>query len=105
MQKRAVNANIEDSQAWEADGLKFTEMCRQEYGGNNCVFAAGFIEGHAVETVYLRWGKDGDEGGMLMLTADELAAIVWVGQGAIWSGLYGQREVREGVGHGTKETA
>lgn len=102
--QRAVNANIEDSQIWEADGLRFTEMCRQEYAGNNCVFAAGFIKGHAIETVYLRWSKEGDEGGMLMLTADELAAIIWVGQGAIWSGLYGQREVMEGGRHGEEDT-
>ena len=90
--RKASNAAIGTSETWEADGLTFTEMCRQEYGGNNCVFAAGLITGHPIETAYLRWSKDGDEGGMLMLRADELAAIAWVAQGAIWSGLYGRLE-------------
>ena len=32
-----------------------------------------------------------DAGGMLLLTPDELAAIAWVGQGAVWSHLLEKR--------------
>lgn len=85
----AISANDTE---WEEDGLRFSEMCRQVYAGNNCVFSAGFVEGHAIDTVYLKWEKDGSEANMLLLTPDELAAIVWVGNGALWSLLYFQRE-------------
>ena len=76
---------------WDADGLHYTEMCAQEYGDNNCKFSAGAVEGHPIDTVYLAWEKDGDPGDMLLLTPDELAAISWVAQGAVWSYLLDKR--------------
>lgn len=77
--------------SWIQDGLTFTELIRQEYGANNCVFSAGFVEGHSVDTCYLAWKKDGDGGGMLLLTPDELAAVSWCASGALWSILLDQR--------------
>lgn len=82
------NASTIEDKSFEYDGLQFIEMCRQEYAGNNCAFSAGMIDGHEIEEVYLKWGKDGDEGGLLMLRADELAAIAWVANGALWGELY-----------------
>ena len=80
---------------WTEGELTFVEMCRQVYAGNNCVFSAGFVDGHEVDTVYLKWEKDGHEGGMLLLTPDELQAIAWVSSGALWSLLYFQREQKD----------
>ena len=78
------------SETWVKDGLTFTELIRQEYGENHCVFSAGTVEGHPVDTLYLRWGKDDDDGGMLLLRPDELQAIAWVATGAVWSDLMGR---------------
>ncbi len=72
---------------WEQDGLLYTELIKQTYGDNNCKFSAGSVEGHPIDTVYLAWAKDGDDGGCLLLTPDELAAISWVANGAVWSHL------------------
>lgn len=76
---------------WDADGLHFTELCAQEYGTNNCKFSTGAVDGHPVDTVYLAWGKDTDDGGMLLLTPDELAAIAYVCGGTVWSHLLAKR--------------
>lgn len=89
------NASIGQDVSWHEDGLTFIEMNRQEYAGNNCVFSAGFVEGHAIDTMYLKWQKEGDSGGMLLLTPDELQALAWVAGGALWSELYRQREIKE----------
>lgn len=71
---------------WEIDGLKFTELCRQEYSTNNCVFAAGSVEGHPVDTMYFSMEKDGEPVTFILLRPDELTAIAWVAMGAVWSG-------------------
>lgn len=76
---------------WAQDGLLYTELIEQTYGDNNCKFSAGAVEGHAIDTMYLAWSKDGDEGGCLLLTPDEIAAIGWVCSGAAWSHLLEQR--------------
>jgi hypothetical protein len=76
---------------WEQGGLLYTELIKQEYGDNNCKFSAGSVEGHPIDTMYLAWGKDGDEGGMLLLTPDEITAIGWVAIGAAWSHLLDKR--------------
>lgn len=72
----------------------FTELCRQAYGGNNCVFSAGFVTGRGkpkVDTVYLKFEKDGAEPRWYLLTPDELQAIAWVSAGAVWSHLIQER--------------
>lgn len=76
---------------WEQDGLLYTELIAQVYDVNGCKFSAGSVEGHPIDTMYLAWSKDGDEGGMLLLTPDEIAAIGWVCGGAAWSHLLEQR--------------
>lgn len=85
MAQRIRNGATAQETEWECDGLKFRELIRQEYGGNGCVFSAGQVEGHPVDTLYLRWLKDDEDGGMLLLRPDEVAAIAWCCTGALWS--------------------
>jgi len=66
------------------------ELARQEYAGNNCVFAAGLVEGHAIDKYYLWIEKDDQEPIILLLRPDELAAIAWLCSGAAWSHLIGE---------------
>lgn len=75
---------------FEEDGNTFEELIRQEYGGNNCVISAGFVDGDnkpPEDTCYLRLEKDGVEPTVLLLRPDELQAIAWVATGAVWSHL------------------
>jgi hypothetical protein len=75
---------------WKEDGLTFTEILKQEYGGNNCVISAGFVEGRnkpKEDTCYLRLEKDGVEPTVLLLRPDELQTIAWVATGTVWSRL------------------
>lgn len=73
------------------DGLELYELARQEYGGNNCVFAVGLVEGYPPDTHYLWLEKDGMEKPVvLLLRADELATIAWLCSGALWSELIGK---------------
>jgi hypothetical protein len=84
------NISLYTNTVWEEDGLTYTEMIRQEYGGNNCVISSGFVEGANkpdVDTCYLKLEKDGVEATILLLRPDELQAIVWVASGTIWSDL------------------
>lgn len=83
--KRITNHALDSDVEWEQDGLHFIEIISQEYGANHCKFSAGAVEGHPVDTVYLRWGKDGDEGGMLLLRPDEMAAIAYICAGMLYA--------------------
>jgi len=41
---------------WNKNGLTYTEILCQGYGGNNCIISAGFVDGEnqlPVDTVYL----------------------------------------------------
>lgn len=80
----------ETNDTWENDGLTFTDIVKQPY--TNCVFATGTIEGHPVDTVYLRWERDDGTGGMLMLRPDEMAAIAQLCSGLLWSVLVDELE-------------
>jgi hypothetical protein len=76
---------------FEEDGLTFTEVIRQEYTGNNCVFSGGFVAGAdpACDTMYLRFEKDQEDGThaatSYLLRPDEMAAVAWVASGVLWS--------------------
>lgn len=65
--------------------LNYDEVLRQEYLGNNCVFSAGFVTGHEVDTMYLRFEKDGAEPEIIHLRPDEMACIAWLASGVLWS--------------------
>jgi len=83
--KRVTNHSIGSDTEWDESGLHFIEIISQRYRENNCKFSAGVVQGHAIDTVYLRWGKDGDEGGMLMLRPDEMAAIAYICAGMLYA--------------------
>jgi hypothetical protein len=88
-----------DEVTWESEnGLTYTEVARQEYGGNNCVFSAGFVEGESkpeVDTVYLRLEKDGVGPTTLLLRPDEMQSIAWLCSGTVWSHLMNEKHERE----------
>lgn len=90
-----INQSIKYPCNWSENGLKFTEIIRQEYGGNNCVIRAGFVEGDnkpEVDTIFLRLEKDGMEPTNIFLRPDEMQAIAWVASGVIWSHLMNEKE-------------
>ena len=72
-----------DNNVLEQKGIKFQEVIKQEY--SNCKFSTGFIEGHPVDTMYLRAEKDGVITTQLLLRPDEMAAIAWCCTGALWT--------------------
>lgn len=65
--------------------LTFYEVIAQPYP--NCKVSAGSVEGHPVDTLYLRLEKDGVITTELLLRPDEMAAIAWCATGALWSTL------------------
>jgi len=74
---------------WEEDGIIYTEVIRQIYSGNNCVFSAGFVENAPakVDTIYLKLVKDGEMPTIILLRPDEAAVIAWVMSGVLYSKL------------------
>jgi hypothetical protein len=68
-------------------GYELLELARQEYGGNNCIFAMGLVEGYPPDKYYLWLEKDGEQPTILFLRPDELATIAWLCSGALWSHL------------------
>lgn len=94
---RRKNKRLKSPRIWHEDGLKFEELIRQEYGGNNCVISGGFVEGDnkpVVDTCYLKLEKDGVEPTLLLLRPDEMQAIAWVAIGVNWSHLMGESAAR-----------
>ena len=79
---------------WTDELGTFSELIRQEYTGNNCVFSGGMVEGapHPADIYYLRWSKDGVDATMLLLRPDEVAAIAWLCAGLLWSHTIGGPE-------------
>jgi len=65
--------------------LHYQEVLRQEQSKNNCIFSAGFVEGHEVDTMYIRLEKDGEEPTIILLRPDEMASIAWLATGVLWS--------------------
>ena len=65
----------------------YQEISRQEYTGNSCVFSAGFAEGHAIDTMYLRLERPDAEEVTLLLRPDEMAIISTLLTGVLWSWL------------------
>ncbi|MEW6616591.1 MAG: hypothetical protein AB1401_14135 [Thermodesulfobacteriota bacterium] len=89
------NNSINYSCIWEENGLRFTEIIRQEYSGNNCIISGGFVKGKdkpPVDNIYLKLEKDGVEPTILLLRPDEMQIIAWVASGTIWSYLMDIKE-------------
>lgn len=86
--RRIANEALLAETTWTHNGLSFRELVRQSY--ENSAISAGTVEGAGVDTVYFRWQKDSDEGGMLLLRPDEVAAISYVASAVTWSWLIAQ---------------
>jgi hypothetical protein len=59
------------------------EMCSQPY--SDTVFSAGLVEGHAVDTIYLKLAREVEEPTVILFRRDEALAVLWVLSGALWS--------------------
>lgn len=79
----SIENQSRDSLIWQEDKLTLTEVIRQEY--SNCVFSAGEVAGHPIDTVYLKLERDGRVDTFLLLRPDEMAAIGWLATGVLWS--------------------
>jgi hypothetical protein len=89
------NKSKKSSRIWHEDGLRFEELIRQEYGGNNCVISGGFVEGEnkpTVDTCFLRLEKNGVEPTILLLRPDEIQSIAWIAIGVVWSHLMSEKK-------------
>ena len=74
----------------DENGLIYTEVIRQEYSVNNCIFSAGFVDGEnkpEVDTIYVRLEKDGVDPTTLLLRPDEAQVLAWISSGVVWSHL------------------
>ncbi len=92
------NKSIESENIYKENGLTFTELIRQEYGGNNCVISAGFVKGRnkpKVDICYLRLEKDKVEPTVLLLRPDELQSVAWVASGTVCAHLMGLKHIKE----------
>lgn len=70
--------------------LTYTEVIRQVYRGNNCIFSAGFVNGDQKpqeDTIYIRLEKDTAETTVILLRPDEAQIIAWIASGVVWSHL------------------
>lgn len=63
------------AQCWEATSQPY----------QNCIISAGLVEGAGVDTLYLRFARDGEEPSTFLLRPDEMMAVLYVGAGALWS--------------------
>ncbi len=62
--------------------LTYEPVCTQPY--QDCVFEAGNVTGHPIDTLYLTLRRGGEET-TLLLRPDEAQAIAWVLSGVLWS--------------------
>lgn len=77
------NKSVDKKRVWRDGDLEYTEVVRQEYG--DCVFSAGFVSGHPVDTMYLKMERGGPVDVFLLLRPDEMAAMAWLANGALWA--------------------
>ena len=64
------------AQCWQAASQPYSD----------CVFSAGLVKGIEPDTLYLQLARDGEERALtLFLRPDEMLAITWICNGALWS--------------------
>ena len=96
MIRNIKNKSINSPSVYKKNGLIFTEVIKQEYGGNNCIISGGFVEGEdklLVDTIYLKLEKDGVDPTVLLLRPDEMQSIAWVASGTMWSYLMNEKNI------------
>jgi hypothetical protein len=70
--------------------LVYSEVISQPY--SNCIFSAGTVEGHPIDTLYLKLERSPEEPIIILLRPDEMAAIAWCASGVLWSDLINKIE-------------
>lgn len=65
--------------------IEYQETGRQPYGGNDCVFSAGLCDGHPIDSMYIRLERGTEEPIMILFRPDEMMALGWLINGALWS--------------------
>lgn len=65
--------------------MTLDEIAAQPY--TDARFSVGFVSGHPVDTMYLRFERNGQEPTTILLRPDEMAAVMHVAAGALWSHL------------------
>lgn len=96
MENKSVSKNITYQ---DEKGSSYTEIIRQEYANNHCVFSAGFVEGKQkpqVDTIYIRLEKDNVEPTILLLRPDEAQGLAWIAAGVVWSHLMDIMGIEDG---------
>jgi len=62
----------------------------------DCEFSSGLVTGIEPDTFYLRFERQVEEPLMLFLRPDELMAVLWIGNGALWSSAMMQNARKNG---------
>lgn len=65
--------------------LEYYEIAAQPY--LNCVFSAGFVRGHPIDTMYIKFDRPPEEPTIIVLRPDEMAALAWCITSTTWSHL------------------
>jgi hypothetical protein len=71
------------AKCWQASPLPYKD----------CEFSTGLVEGIEPDTLYLRLFQEGNDW-IMFLRPDEMQAIAWLCNGALWSALLIQKEKR-----------
>ena len=74
-------------------GLTFSEVDQQPY--RDCVFSAGILHGHPVDTIYLRLVRADAEPTTIILRRDEAVRIAGLLCNAVWSEMLYPARVAE----------
>lgn len=69
------------------DNIILHELARQEY--SNCALSSGHTD-HEIDTIYLRFERDGEEPTTLFLRPDEALSCIWLLSGSLWSQKIGE---------------
>lgn len=68
--------------SFKGQNVECTPLARQPY--LDCFIEAGVTD-HTVDTIYLRFSRDGEEPTTIFLRPDEAAAVCWTLSGAVYS--------------------
>jgi len=72
------------------DNLELQIVCSQPY--SNCEISSGFVKGHPVDTLFIRFDRPPEEPTTILLRPDEMAAVSYCVGGALWSMLLEDKE-------------
>lgn len=75
--------------------LVYSEIFQQPY--KDCAFSCGFVGGHPVDTMYLKWERPNEGPITILMRPDEIAVVGFLCNSLLWNHfLPSQREVVHG---------